>query len=298
MIFREFIGWILSWIDVQKKGIEAAKEGNIPYSELQKKMHDLEKLIQHMSAENEEIKSAFFRNIYHEIRTPMNSILGFSSLLHNENLTADKRNIYSDRVWKSSVVFLQFIDDLVEASLLETQKTVLEPVCFSVNEMLLELYQTCNRHRHIVEKNSIVLLLNKSNFPENILAETDRKRLLQMLEYFVMNCMAGMEKGTIELGYKPTLNGGLSFIIKSTPHKKLEANEINETRRLGCSSGTDESQLRKRLIESLIALFEGESTTQVEKTGGCTIRIVINSICLCNHELIVKSKTDEKKIAI
>jgi len=298
MIFREFIGWILSWIDVQKRGIGAAKEGNIPYSELQKKMHDLEKLIQHMSAENEEIKSAFFRNIYHEIRTPMNSILGFSSLLHNENLTADKRNLYSDRVWKSSVVFLQFIDDLVEASLLETQKTVLEPVWFSVNEMLLELYQTCNQHRHIVEKNSIVLLLNKSNFPENIHAETDRKRLLQMIEYFVMNCMAGMEKGTIELGYKPTLNGGLSFIIKSTPNKQPETNEINEVRRLGSSSGTYESQLRKRLIESLIALFEGEVTTQAEKTGGCSIRIVISPICLSSHELIVKSKTDEKKIAI
>jgi len=198
MIYKKFIGWILRWIELQKAGIETSKKGNIPYAELEKKTKDLEKLIQHMSAENEEIKTAFFRNIYHEIRTPMNSILGFSSLLHNENLTAEKRNLYTDQVWKSSVVFLQFIDDLVEASMLETQKTVLDPVCFPVNDMLHELYQACNRHRHIMERNNVALLLNTVSFSENIHAEADRKRLLQMLEYIVTDCMAGMEKGIIE----------------------------------------------------------------------------------------------------
>jgi signal transduction histidine kinase len=298
MIFRKFIEWILRWVDLQKQGIDATNVGSIPYTELQKKTKDLEKLIQHMSAENEEIKTAFFRNIYHEIRTPMNSILGFSSLLHNENLTAEKRNMYSDQLWKSSVVFLQFIDDLVEASLIETQKAPIEPVWFCVNDMLQELYQACNRHRHIMDKNNIVLLLNKSNFPDNIHAETDRKRLLQMIEYFVTDCMEGMEKGIIELGFKPTLNGGLSFTIKTTPHKQKDANEENEVRWFGMPGGKHGSQLRKRLAERLIALFEGECKIQTEKTGGCTMRIVISPIRLSNHELIAKSKTDDKKIAI
>ena len=158
-------------------------------------------------------------------------------------------------MWKSSVVFLQFIDDLVEASMLETQKTVLESVWFPVNDMLQELYQACNRHRHIMDKNNIALLLNKSNFPENIHAETDRKRLLQMIEYFITDCMAGMEKGIIELGYKPILNGGLSFTIKTRPHKRKDATEENEVRRVGISSGKYGSHLRKRIADKLIALI-------------------------------------------
>jgi len=298
MIFRKFIVWILRWVDLQERGMEATNVDKVSYAELQKKMKDLEKLIQHMSAENEEIKTAFFRNIYHEIRTPLNSILGFSSLLHNENLTADKRNIYTDQVWKSSVVFLQFIDDLVEASILESQNPVLESMWFPVNDMLQELYHSCNRHRHTMDKNNIVLLLNKSNFAQNIHAETDRKRLIQMIEYFVTDYIAGMEKGIIEMGYKPTLNGGLSFTIKTIPHKPKDANEENEVRQFGISSGKYSSQLRKRLAERLIALFEGEFTTQAENTGGCTLRIVISPISLRNHELNSKSNTDDKKIAI
>jgi signal transduction histidine kinase len=298
MIFRKFIGWILRWIELQKTGIKTSGGGNIPYAELEKKTKDLEKLIQHMSAENEEIKTAFFRNIYHEIRTPMNSILGFSSLLHNENLTAEKRNIYTEQVWKSSVIFLQFIDDLVEASLLETQKTVLDPVWFPVNDMLQELYQSCNRHRHIMDKNSVVLLLNKLNFSENIHAETDRKRLLQMLEYIVTDCMAGMEKGIIELSYNLILNGGLIFIIKTSHHKRKDATEENEVKRVGISSGKYGSHLRKRIADQLIILFGGEIASETEKTGRCTMRIVISPISLRDSKLVTKTKPNDKKIAI
>jgi signal transduction histidine kinase len=298
MIFRKFIGWILRWMELQKEGIKTSGRGSIPYAELEKKIKELEKLIQHMSAENEEIKTAFFRNIYHEIRTPMNSILGFSSLLHNENLTAEKRNMYTDQVWKSSVVFLQFIDDLVEASMLESQKAILDPVWFPVNEMLQELYQSCNRHRHILDKNSVALLLNKINFSENIHAEADRKRLLQMLEYIVTDCMAGMEKGIVELGYKTILNGGLIFTITTRAQNRKDATEENEVKRVGISSANYGSHLRKRIIDRLIILFGGEITTETEKTGICTMRIVISPISLRNNELVTKTKPNDKKIAI
>jgi signal transduction histidine kinase len=298
MIFRKFIGWILRWIEIQKAGIKNSRRGNLPYAELERKTKELEKLIQHMSAENEEIKTAFFRNIYHEIRTPMNSILGFSSLLQNENLTAEKRNFYTDQVWKSSVIFLQFIDDLVEASMLETQKTVLDPIWFPLNEMLQELYQSCNRHRHFMDKNSVALLLNKVNFSENINAETDRKRLLQMLECIVTDCLAGMEKGIIELGYKPILNGGLIFTIKTRSHKRKDATEENEVKRVGITGGKYGSHLRKRIADNLIILFGGEITTETEKTGRYTMRIVISPISLRNKELVTKTKPNDKKIAI
>jgi hypothetical protein len=298
MIFRKFIVWILRWIELQKAEIKTSRGGNIPYAELERKTKDLEKLIQHMSAENEEIKTAFFRNIYHEIRTPMNSILGFSSLLHNENLTAEKRNLYTDQVWKSSVVFLQFIDDLVEASMLETQKTVLDPVWFPVNNMLQELYQSCNRHRHIMDKNNVVLLLNKVNFSENIHAEADCKRLLQMLECIVTDCMAGMEKGIIELGYNTILNGGLIFTFKTRAHRRKDVTEEYEVKRVGISSGKCGSHLRKRIADRLIFLFGGEITTETQSTGECTMRIVIRPVSIRNNDLITKTKPNDNKIAI
>ena len=298
MIFRKFIGWIISWLNLQVSMNEKSQKGNTSYVELQQKIQALEKLIEHMSAENEEIQTAFFRNIYHEIRTPMNSILGFSSLLHNENLTAEKRNIYSDQVWKSSMVFLQFIDDLVEASQLETQKTVLEPCWFTVHEMLQEAYQACNRHRHIMEKTNIAFLLNKSNFLQKIYAETDRKRLLQMIEYILTDCLTGMERGIIELGYKPILNNGLSFYIKVSHYDKKGKDDEPVIRRVGLASGNYGLQLRKRIADRLIALFGGTVATEHNNAGGYTKRIVISAINVSNNETVTECKSNKKRIAI
>ncbi|MBN1414216.1 MAG: HAMP domain-containing histidine kinase [Bacteroidales bacterium] len=298
MVLKKFIGWIIGWIKNQLRSDIKLKKAGISYVELEKKTKELEKLIEHMSAENEEIQLAFFRNIYHEIRTPMNSILGFSSLLHNENLTAEKRSVYTDQVWKSSVVFLQLIDDLVEASLLEARKTQLEPVWFPMNEMLQELYQASNRHRHIMDKTNIVLLLNKSSFTENIYAETDRKKLLQMLECLITDCVMGMDRGIVEIGYRPILNNGLSFFIKTSCPGNGEPENEHVVRRVSMGSSNYGLQLRKRVADRLIGLFGCHLKTEHNSSGGYTLRIVISPVNTSNTQIITECKSNNKKIAI
>lgn len=297
MIFRKFIGWIISWTNLQLEMNKKSRKGNGSFAELEKKIQELEKLIKHMSAENDEIQTAFFRNIYHEIRTPMNSILGFSSLLHSENLTSEKRNLYTDQIWKSSIVFLQFIDDLVEASMIETQRTKPEPGWFCVHEMLQEVYHSCNRHRHILEKTNIVLLLNKSNDQQHFSAETDRKRLHKMLEYFITDCMMELERGIIELGCIPILNNGLSFYIKTTAAGQKD--NVNEPvmRRVGINSGTYGLQIRKRIAERLLNILGGALTTD-RNNGVITLRIVLSPINVCNTGVITENKPNNKRIAI
>jgi light-regulated signal transduction histidine kinase (bacteriophytochrome) len=298
MIFKKFIGWIIGWIKLQVKTDGRLQKDNISFEELQKKIRELELLIDHMAAENEELQTAFFRNVYHEIRTPMNSILGFSALLHNENLTLEKRNNYSEHVWKSSVLFLQFIDDLVEASLLETKKTVLVSQFFCINDMLQEVYQICNRHRHIMDKNEIVLLLNKTNFIEDLFVETDRKRLIQMLECMISYCMLGMERGIIELGYKTLLNRDLNFCIRIKPFKVTANAKESVVRNIGSTDVSYGLQLRKRVSDKLMELFGGNLSVENTTSGAYTYRILIKSVKLSHKEDIETSGTNKNKIAI
>lgn len=298
MIFRKFIKWIVNWTSLQIDLNHKPGRGERSFASLEKKVRELEKLIEHMSAENDEIQTAFFRSLYHEIRTPMNSILGFSSLLHNDNLTAEKRNLYTDQVWKSSIVFLQLIDDLVEASLLETQRIKLEPCWFSLAEMLQEVYASCNRYRHMQDKTSIVLLLNKPKDQHNMHIEADRKRLHQMVECLVTDCIMGTERGIIEMGCVPILNNGLSFYIKTTPAGQIDiANGEPAMRKVGINSDSYGLQIRRRIAERLLTLMEGTVTSDRNK-GTTILRLVLSPVNICSTGVIGDRKPDHKRMAI
>ena len=297
MILRKFVEWIVSWTSLQLDLKKLPGKEKRTFAELEKKILELEKLIEQMSVENNEIQTAFFRNLYHEIRTPMNSILGFSSLLHNNNLTAEKRNLYTEQVWKSSVIFLQFIDDLVEASLLETQRTELEPGWFYINDMLQEVYQSCNRYRHMLDKTNIVLLLNKPKDQQNVHIEADRKRLHQMMECLITDSIMGTERGIIELGCVPILNNGLSFYIKITPVGPNDNAVEPVIRKMGINSGSYGFQIRKRIADKLLNIMGGAITTDRNK-GVTTLRIVLNPVRISTTGTIPENKPTHKRMAI
>jgi light-regulated signal transduction histidine kinase (bacteriophytochrome) len=297
MILRKFVEWIVSWTSLQLDLKKLPGKEKRTFAELEKKILELEKLIEQMSVENNEIQTAFFRNLYHEIRTPMNSILGFSSLLHNNNLTAEKRNLYTEQVWKSSIIFLQFIDDLVEASLLETQRTELEPGWFYINDMLQEVYQSCNRYRHMLDKTNIVLLLNKPKDQQNVHIEADRKRLHQMMECLITDSIMGTERGIIELGCVPILNNGLSFYIKITPVGPNDNAVEPVIRKMGINSGSYGFQIRKRIADKLLNIMGGAITTDRNK-GVTTLRIVLNPVRISTTGTIPENKPTHKRMAI
>jgi hypothetical protein len=298
MDFRKFIGWIISWV---KYSIRNLGQGNVSfsYSELLKKVQELEKLIDHMSAENEEMQMAFFRNIYHEVRTPMNSILGFSSLLEKKGLSEENRNNYADHIWKSSAIFLQFIDDLVEASMLETQLPVLEYSCFSVKELMTEIYQACNRHRHLMEKNSVALLMSQTNFSKNVFVETDRRRLIQLIEYLTTGFLMDQEMGVIELGYKTTLNNGLVFTINTSPVNMKTGTDMGHINRASkTAKGIYDLQLRRRSADKLIGLFGGTLSMDPNRMSGHTARVIIKPKSLNYSEQTNECNTNNTRIAI
>jgi signal transduction histidine kinase len=54
--------------------------------------------------ESDRLKSAFLANMSHEIRTPMNGILGFTSLLTEQNRTKEKQKRYITIIEESFLV--------------------------------------------------------------------------------------------------------------------------------------------------------------------------------------------------
>ncbi|MEG2614352.1 MAG: ATP-binding protein [Alistipes sp.] len=73
--------------------------------------------------ESDHLKSAFLANMSHEIRTPLNAIVGFSSLLGNEDLSHEERVEYSAIVINNSEMLLTLLNDILDISSLECGKS-------------------------------------------------------------------------------------------------------------------------------------------------------------------------------
>ena len=80
-------------------------------------------------------KSAFLANMSHEIRTPMNSIIGFSELALDDEIS-QKTQGYLSKIKENASWLLQIINDILDISKVESGKMELETIPFKVDDVL------------------------------------------------------------------------------------------------------------------------------------------------------------------
>jgi PAS domain S-box-containing protein len=79
-------------------------------------------------------KSAFLANMSHEIRTPMNSIIGFSELALDDEVSPKAKD-YLEKIIQNSEWLLQIINDILDISKIESGKMELEDIPFDLREV-------------------------------------------------------------------------------------------------------------------------------------------------------------------
>jgi signal transduction histidine kinase len=92
--------------------------------------------------QSDKLKSSFLMNMSHEVRTPMNAIIGFSTLLNDEDISKDETMEYVSLISSNASTLLSIIDNVIEVAKLESGEVVLERKQFGINQLLVDLLET------------------------------------------------------------------------------------------------------------------------------------------------------------
>ncbi|MFO7673750.1 MAG: CHASE domain-containing protein [Lutibacter sp.] len=184
----------------------------VTINELLKENHAELSIAKEKAEVSSRLKSAFLANMSHEIRTPMNAVLGFSELLEQPELTAEKQAKYFEIIKKSGNRLLNVINDIIDISKVESGQMEILISEFTVLEQINEVHALFNTEA--IRKG--ILLSIKNALPSNEMTiKTDNHKINAILVNLVKNAIKYCDKGTIEIGVskKETI---VEFYVKDT----------------------------------------------------------------------------------
>lgn len=161
---------------------------------------------------SDQLKSAFVANMSHEIRTPLNSIVGFSSLIaEEEDLTPEQKALYSSQIQSNSDYLLRLIEDIIDVSKIESNQLSVKIQKVEVVPMMEKLVQSFQLS--IAEKKYLEIVVH----PEckDIVVNADPIRLEQIFRNLISNAVKFTEKGEIEIGCHK-IAGYYTFYVKDS----------------------------------------------------------------------------------
>ena len=177
-----------------------------------KRLNEEYRMAKEKAEESDQLKTRFLQNVSHEIRTPLNGIQGFSEILADNTLTDENRKSYSDIVGSSCQQLVHIMEDIMEISQLETQKSFAMKKRVCVNDIMHDLFAGYN---FIASQKKIRLKLKPGLTDHQSIIYTDGYILHRILSILIENALKYTFEGQIEIGYTLQRNK-LELYVKDT----------------------------------------------------------------------------------
>jgi len=148
--------------------------------------------------ESDRLKTAFLQNMSHEIRTPLNGILGFASLLSENDFPKEEIKSFAKIIRNSGQRLLILINNIIDFAKIASGNVKINYSAFSLNNMMRSLL---NQFEIIAQSKNIDFTLILSEEDHNSFIESDYSLISQVLSQLINNAIKFTNKGKIEVGY-------------------------------------------------------------------------------------------------
>lgn len=242
-------------------------------------------------------KGVFFAAINHELRTPLTSIIGYSTLLSEANVSQQDIVEYASRINVSSKVLLSLVNDILDFSKLEADHI---KIILATTDLVVMFNELHTMFQQAAAAKGIELSFRIQ--PEMPLLGLDDLRVRQILMNLINNAIKYTETGSITFSADYDVRGTLSLTVTDTgigiepelqqrifePFIQLDdGREVKKFKGIG---------LGLPIVKSLTEKMGGSIALDSEVGSGSTFRVILPKVDVIDLSVPVTAEDGEQTV--
>ncbi|OZS76875.1 hypothetical protein CF394_14395 [Tetzosporium hominis] len=205
---------------------------------------------------SERLKSELITNVSHDLRTPLTSIITYTDLLKNPNLTLEERAQYVDVLERKSARLKTLIEDLFDVSKMASGNIELQKTQVDLASLL---QQSIAEQQEALDKQNLDLRVSIASQP--IMVQVDGQKMWRVMDNLLLNISKYSMPGTRVYVALQESFGEAVLTFKNVSQYELgdDTAELTERFKRGDQSRhTEGSGLGLAIAQSIVALHEGQ----------------------------------------
>ena len=162
--------------------------------------------------ESDRLKLSFLVNLSHDIRLPVRSIIEYSDMLADGDLTYDQRIEIIEMVQANGNLLVDLVTDMLDYSKIEAGYIQIKYSDFNLNSVVADVYNMANSKKMQLNKDNMYISLLIDTIEDDVMIRSDSFRLMQILKNMLTTIIKFANTDTVYFGYRTAADKVYFFV--------------------------------------------------------------------------------------